>query len=55
MKVRALAILSTPDGRKEIGDTYDLTADKAQELIDLGWIEKVADAKSKADAAEAKA
>ena len=54
MKVRALAILNTPDGTKEVGDTYDLAADKAQELIDLGWVEKV-DAKSKPDAAEAKA
>ncbi len=55
MKVRALANLNTPEGPKEIGDQFDLTADKVQELADLGWIEKVADSKSKAADADAKA
>ncbi|ASN71514.1 hypothetical protein 9F2_8 [uncultured Caudovirales phage] len=61
MKVRALAILNTPGGTKEIGDTYDLAADKVPELEELGWIEKAKEtapttkADKAADAADAKA
>lgn len=61
MKVRALAELSTPKGPKEVGDEFDLPADKAAELKELGWVEEVKETKSttKADkeaaAADAKA
>lgn len=54
MKVRALAILNTPDGTKEVGDQFDMPAAQVEELVELKWVEKV-DAKAKTDAAEAKA
>lgn len=46
MKVRALTSLDTPEGLKDIGDEFELPADKATELAELGWIEKVGDTKS---------
>lgn len=46
MKVRALAELSTPKGPKEIGEEFDLAADKAAELRELGWVEEVKETKS---------
>lgn len=60
MKVRALAELSTPKGPKKIGEEFDLAADNAAELKELGWVEEVKETKStkgdkKTAAADAKA
>lgn len=46
MKVRALTSLDTPKGLKDIGDEFDLAADKAAELLGLGWVEEVKETKS---------
>lgn len=40
MKVKALAILSTAQGRREVGDEFSVTAAYAEELIARGLVQR---------------
>ena len=40
MKVKALAILSTAQGRREVGEEFSVTAAYAEELIARGLVQR---------------
>ncbi|WP_168216553.1 hypothetical protein [Pseudomonas sp. SG-MS2] len=52
MKVRALASLSGPMGRKVLGDEFLVSADQGRELVARGLAQEVPAAADLADAAD---